>query len=139
MKVRDSETLEVPEVRQLPEFSANEERPVDFVDMMLTRLFAYDNALLYAEHAANASAVSWCIAPREGAVATHEIEVGVSPSLGSFRSVLARFGHHYMNDQLYHGYSLRCFRQGGRVHRCHIYMSNDGLSGFWIRVYAAAV
>lgn len=139
MKACDSETLEIPEVRQLPELSANEESPVDFADMMLTSLFGYDNALLCAEYNANDSTVSWCIAPRDGTVATHEIEVGISPSLGSFRSVLARFGHHYMSDQLYHGYSLRFFRQRGRVHRCHIYMSNDGQSGFWIRVYAAAI
>src|SRR5260370_42474210 len=42
-----------------------------------------------------------------------------------------------MGDQLYNGYALRFLRQRGRVHRCHIYMSNAGQSGFWIRVYGA--
>jgi hypothetical protein len=37
--------------------------------------------------------------------------VTVSPSLGAFRSVLARIGHHYMGDQLYSGYALRSLRQ----------------------------
>jgi hypothetical protein len=133
------ETLDVPEVRQLPELSTNEEDSVAFADMMLTSLLGYKNALLRAEHGAADSSVSWCIAPRDEAVATHEIEIGISPSLGSFRSVLARFGHHYMNGQLYHGYALRLLRQRDRVHRCHIYMSNAGQSGFWIRVYGAAV
>ena len=139
MKERDADPLEVPEVLQLPELSANEESAVDFADMVLTCLFGYDSALLSAEHTTSDSEVSWCIAPRDGTAAPHEIEVGISPSLGSFRSVLARFGHHYLSHQLYHGYALRFLRQRGRLHRCHIYMSNDGQSGFWIRVYAAAI
>ena len=57
--------------------------------------------------------------------------------MGSFRSVLARFGHHYMGDQLYNGYALRFLKQRGRIGRCHIYMSNTGQSGFWIRIYSA--
>lgn len=133
------ETLDVPEVRQLPELSANEEDPVAFADMVLTSLLGYDNALLCAEHTVTDPSVSWRIAPRNEAVPMHDIEIGISPSLGSFRSVLARFGHHYMSDQLYNGYALRFLQQRGRVHRCHIYMSNAGHSGFWIRVYATVV
>ena len=53
--------------------------------------------------------------------------------------MLARFGHHYMGGQLYNGYALRWLRQGGRVHRCYIYMSNGGQPGFWIKIYAALV
>jgi len=130
--------LDVPEVRQLPELSSNEEDPVAFADMVLTSLLGYGVALLYAEHTGADSSVSWRIEPREEAVQTHDIEIAVSPSLGSFRSVLARFGHHYMGGQLYHGYALRFLRQHGRTYRCHIYMSNAGQSGFWMRVYAAA-
>lgn len=133
------ETFDVPEIRQLPELSANEEDPVAFADMMLTSLLGYKNALLCAEHIGVDSSVSWCIEPRDEAELTHAIEVGISPSLGSFRSVLARFGHHYMCGQLYQGYILRLLRQHGRVHRCHIYMSNQGQSGFWLRVYSLAV
>ena len=130
------ETLDVPEVRQLPEFSTNEESPVAFADMVLTSLFGYDTALLYAEHAGTDSSVGWRIEPRNEAVPTHDIEVAISPSRGSFRSVLARFGHHYMGGQLYNGFVRRSLRQRGRVYCCHIYMSNGGPSGFWIRVYA---
>jgi len=129
------ETLDVPEVRQLPELSANEEDAVAFTDMMLTSLLGYENALLRAEHIDADSSVSWCIEPRDEAVFTHAIEVGVSPSLGSFRSVLARFGHHYMYGQLYQGYALRLLRQRGRMYRCHIYLSNEEQSGYWVRVY----
>jgi hypothetical protein len=133
------ETLDVPEVRQLPELSANQEDAVAFADMVLTSLLGYDCALLYAEHTDADSTISWRIEPRNEAVPTHDIEVAISPTCGSFRSVLARFGHHYMSDQLYNGYALRFLRQRDRVHRCHIYMSNAGQSGFWIRVYAVVV
>ena len=132
------ETLDVPEVKQLPELSANEEDAVAFADMVLTSLLGYDSALLYAEHTEPGSSVSWRIEPRNEAVPTHDIEVAISPSR-SFRSVLARFGHHYMGGQLYNGFAGRSLRQRGRVYRCHIYMSNGGPSGFWIRVYATVV
>ncbi|MBK8001825.1 MAG: hypothetical protein IPK15_24765 [Verrucomicrobia bacterium] len=108
--------------------------------MVLTTLLVYDAALLYAEHSPSdpaESSVSWRIHPREEGIYSRDIEIASSPSLDSFRSVLARFGHHYLGGQLYNGYALRFLRQGDRVHRCHIYMSNVGQSGFWIRVYAA--
>ena len=133
------EYLDVPEVRQLPELSANEENAVDFADMVLTSLLSYDNAVLFSEYAPSDSSASWRIMPQHEAAQTHEIEVAISPSLGSFRSVLARFGHHYMEGQLYNGYALRFLRQQGRVHRCYIYMSNGGQPGFWIRIYAAVL
>jgi hypothetical protein len=79
------EILDVPEVRQLPELSANEEDPVAFADMVLTSLLGYDSALLYAEQQGTDSAVSWRIEPRNKAAPTHDIEVGVSPGRGSFR------------------------------------------------------
>jgi hypothetical protein len=107
--------------------------------MVLTSLFGYDASVLCAEFSLKDEAISWRIEPLKEAIRTHEIEIAISPSLGSFRSVLARFGHHYLNDQLYGGYALRFLQQRGRVHRCHIYMSNNGQSGFWIRVYAALV
>lgn len=141
MSQANMETLNVPEVRQLPELSANEEDPVAFADMVLTSLFGYENALLYSEYSSADvhKSVSWRIEPRSKAVSTHDIEVAVSPSLGSFRSVLARFGYHYMGGLLYNGYAFRFLRQGDRTRRCHIYMSNIGQSGFWIRIYSAAV
>ncbi len=133
------EVLDVPEVRQLPKLSANEEDPVAFADMVRTRLFGYESALLLAEYSSigvNGS-VSWRIEPRNEAIPTHDIEVAITPSRGSFRSVLARFGYHYMGIQLYSGYALRFLRQGDRTQRCHIYMSNNSQSGFWIRIYSA--
>lgn len=133
------EILDVPEVRQLPELSAHQEDPVSFADMVLTSLLSYDSAVLCAEHTVEGSSVSWRIEPRGGAVSTHDIEIAISPTRGSFRSVLARFGHHYMSGQLYNGYALRLLRQRGRAHRCHIYMSNGGQPGFWIQIYAAVV
>jgi len=134
--------MDVPEVAQFSEASDGGGNPVAFADMVLTALLAHDCALLCAEHdpmAAPESPVIWRIHPREDTVySARGVEVGSSPSLGYFRMVLARFGHHYMGGQLYNGYALRFLRQRGRVHRYHIYMSNSSQSGFWIRVYSAS-
>ncbi len=133
------ETLDVPEVLQLPELSANEESPIAFADMVLTSLLGYRNALLYADFTPAESSVGWYIKPSDKTVVTRDVEVGISPSLGSFRSVLARFAHHYMGCSPYNGYALRFLQQHGRVCRCDVYLSNCSQSGFWIRVYGTQV
>jgi hypothetical protein len=53
--------------------------------------------------------------------------------------VLARFGYHYMSVQLYGGHTRRVVSQRGQKFACEIFMSNQGSSGFWIRVYAHAI
>jgi O-acetyl-ADP-ribose deacetylase (regulator of RNase III) len=134
------DVIEVPEVRQLPDLTGSKEDPVGFADRVLTSLLGYEAAVLHAEclqREGPASSVSWCVRPREHGQDGPDIQVGISPSLGGFRAVLARFGHHYMGDQLYNGYALKFLGQRSRVHRCHIYMSNTGQSGFWVRVYSA--
>lgn len=134
------DAIEVPEITQLPDLSGKGEDPVAFADMVLTSLLGYEAAVLHAEclqREGTPSSVSWCLRPREHGQDGPDIEVGISPSLGGFRSVLARFGHYYMADQLYNGYALRFLKQRGRVCRCHIYMSNSAQSGFWIRIYSA--
>jgi hypothetical protein len=132
------DTLEVPEVWEVPpQLSPNEETPVAFADMVLTALLAREAGLLHAEHHDSELSVGWFLSPLDWPGGQTDAPVAVSPSRGTFRSVLARFGHHYMGGQLYHGYALRFLRQRGRVHRCHIYMSNAGQSGFWIEIYAA--
>jgi hypothetical protein len=132
------DVLEVPEVRQLPELSGNEEDPSKFADMLLTSLLAHEEAVLYAEclqKEGSDSWVCWYLRPRDHGHDCPEVEIGASPSLESFRAVLARFAHHYLGNPLDQGYASRFLRQRGRVHRCHIYLSNTGQSGFWIRVY----
>jgi hypothetical protein len=105
--------------------------------MVLTALLRREAGVLHAEHYDPEPSVGWFIAPPGWRGEQTDAPVAVSPSRGAFRSVLARFGHHYMSGQLYHGYALRFLRQRGRLHRCHIYMSNTGQSGFWIEIYAA--
>src|SRR5579871_4432441 len=97
-------TIHVPEVRQLPELTGNDEDPVGFADMVLTSLMSHECAVLHAEclqREGSASSISWCVRPREHGQDGPDIEIALSPSLGSFRSVLARFGHHYMGGQPY--------------------------------------
>ena len=131
------DTLDVPEVLEMPPLGPNEESPVALADMVLTALLGREAGVLHAEHCDPEPSVGWFIAPLGWRGEQTDVPVAVSPSRGAFRSVLARFGHHYMGDQLCNGYALRFLRQRGRVHRCHIYMSNTGQSGLWIEVYAA--
>src|SRR5206468_3903857 len=129
--------LDVPEVFEMPRLGPIEEDPVAFADMMLTALLGREAGVLHAEYRDPEPSVGWFITPLGWRGEQSDPAVAVSPSGGAFRSVLARFGHHYMSDQLYNGYALRFLHQRGRVHRCHLYMSNTGQSGFWIEVYAA--
>jgi hypothetical protein len=129
--------IEVPEVLELPKLGPNEESAVAFADLVLTALFRYKNALLHAEYKNAETSVTWLITPRDTDAVQQNEPITISPSLGSFRSVLARFGHHYMGGQLYHGFAMRPLEQNGKIYRCLIYTSNMGQSGFWIRVYSA--
>jgi hypothetical protein len=129
--------IEVPEVLELPKLGPNEEIPVAFADLVLTALFRHKNALLHAEYKSTQTSVSWFITPRNIETVQQNEPIAISPSLGSFRSVLARFGHHYMDGQLYHGFATRPLQQNGKIYHCVIYTSNMGRSGFWIRVYSA--
>ena len=131
------DTQDVPEVFEMPQLGPNEESPVAFADLMLTALLGRESGMLHAEHHDADPSVGWFIGPLDRRGEETDAPVAVSPSRGAFRSVLARFGHHYMDGQLYHGYALRFLRQRGSVHRCHIYMSNAGQSGFWIEIYSA--
>ena len=127
------ETLDVPELFEIPDPAPYDENPVAFADFLLTSLFRQSPALLHAEYRDSEKSVTWFIRPHSA----QDSPIATSPSRGSFRSVLARFGAHYMGGQLYSGYALRCFQQHGRAYRCYIYMANGGQPGFWIRVYAA--
>ncbi|MEJ0088265.1 MAG: hypothetical protein WDM80_00685 [Limisphaerales bacterium] len=129
--------IEVPEVLELPKIGPNEESAVAFADLVLTTLFRHRNALLHAEYKNAETSVTWFITPRNAGTVQQDELIAISPSLGSFRSVLARFGHHYMDGQLYHGFTMRPLQQNGKIYRCLIYISNMGQSGFWIRVYSA--
>ena len=134
------EPIEVAEVRQLPELTGGQESPAGFADMLLTSLLAYDAGVIHAEHAPTETPdlpVLWRLSLREDGIAPEDIEIAASPSLESFSAVLARFGEHYLDGQNRNGYTYRLLHQRGRIHRCHIYLSNSPETGFWIRVYAA--
>jgi hypothetical protein len=134
------ETIEVPEILEMPDPAPYDEDPVAFSDFVLTRLFQHSTALLHAEWVHPKESVAWFLRSRTDDGATErDVPIAESPSCGSFRSVLARFGHHYMGGQLYNGFALRFLRQHDIVYRCLIYTSNMSQSGFWIRVYGSRV
>jgi hypothetical protein len=132
--------LDVPELLVLPDPAPYSENPSAFSDLVLTKLFRYDAALLHAEYRHPVESISWFISPRSEPAGGDPISLAaVSPSLGSFRSVLARFNVRFATTGIYGGFVMQFLRQNGRVHRCLIYTSNTGLSDYWIRVYAAVV
>lgn len=135
------DTFDVPESKTMPEASAEQgSTPIAaFADMLLTSLFSHAPAMLHAEdvHEDQTQPVVWYVRPLRAGPELQSEPVAVSDSRSHFRATLARFGHHYMKGQLYNGYSLLFLRQGGLVYRCYIYMSNGGLPGFWIKIYAA--
>jgi len=134
------EILDVPAVLELPDPAPYHENPTAFSDLVLTNLFRHDSALLHAEYQHPENSVSWFIRPRfQGSDGEPDLLATVSPSLGSFRSVLARINCRFATTGIYGGFVMQFLRQNGRVHRCLIYTSNTGLSDYWIRIYAAVV
>ena len=131
------ETLDVPELLELPDPAPYDKNPVTFADYVLTSLFRKSPALLHAKYRSKEETVTWFVRPRATEDSAEDSPIVASPSCGSFRAVLARFGHHYLGGQLYGGYAVRFLQQHGRVYRCYFYMSNGGQPGSWIRVYAA--
>src|SRR4051812_3115538 len=100
------DTIDVPEVYVLPQLDNGLESPVDLADLVLTCLLTNKSALLHAEYIHSKTTVTWFIRPRrEDGLYQYDSPVAVSSSPGYFRSTLARFGHHYMNGQVYGGFA----------------------------------
>jgi len=126
------DTLDIPELLKIPDTAPCDANPVAIADFLMTALLRKQPAMLYADAEFQNGDVRWFIrdaAHREECVTT-------SKTIGEFRSVLARFGHHYMSVQLYAGHIARDVTQNGQKFACEIFMSNQGRTGFWIRVYA---
>jgi hypothetical protein len=129
--------IDVPEVEPYDEINPPEYNTIDFADRLLTCLIKRESALIHAEYRSDDSPVTWFICPRFDVSGESDEPIAVNISRDEFRNTLARFGFHYMNVQLYGGFSRCLLRQNDKVCRCSIYMSNEGLSGFWIRIYGA--
>ena len=125
--------LDIPELLEIPDPATYDENPVATADFLMTALLRKQPAMLHAEFQDGNG--GWFIrdaARREECVAT-------SKTVREFRAVLARFGYHYVSVQLYAGHIQRAVTQNGQKFDCEIFMSNQGRTGFWIRVYAHAI
>jgi len=125
--------LEIPELLEIPDPAPYDENPVATADFLMTALLRKQPAMLHAEFRSGDG--RWFVRD----AAQHEECIAESKSVGEFRAVLARFGSHYMAVQLYGGHTRRAVTQQGRKFACEIFMSNQGWTGYWIRVYAHAV
>ena len=125
--------LDIPELLEIPDPAPYDENSVATADFLMTALLRKQPAMLHAEFLDDDG--RWFV--RDSA--RREECVAESKTVGEFRSVLARIGYHYMNVQLYGGHIRRAVTQNGKKFNCEIFMSNQGLTGYWIRVYAQAI
>lgn len=126
------ETIEVPVVQEIPDPLPSEMYPISHADFVMTALLGRQPAKLHAEF--QDGNARWLIKN----ASDNEECIKESKDLGEFRAILARFGYHYMNSQLYGGHIRRIVTQQGKKFYCEIFMSNQGSTGFWIRANAYA-
>jgi len=123
----------IPELLEIPDPAPDDENPAATTAFLMTALLRKNPAVLYADFRGGDG--RWWV--RDSA--QHEECVAESKGVGHFRSILARFGHCFMGDQLYGGHARLSVEQNGQKFACEIFMSNQGWTGYWIRVYARAV
>jgi len=123
--------LDIPELPEIPDPAPYDENPVAVADYLMTALFRRQPAMLHAEFLDGDG--RWFVQPAQGDECVAE-----SRSAGEFRSVLARFGAHFMEGQVYGGHTRRILTQCGRKFSCRFFMSNDNSTGYWIRIYTHA-
>jgi len=121
----------IPELLEIPNPAPYDENPVAVADYLMSMLFRHQPAMLHAEFRDGDG--RWFVQ-----TAQKDECVAESKSVGEFRSVLARFGAHFMDTQLYGGHTRRSVIQKQQKFACRFFMSNDNATGYWIRVYAYA-
>ena len=129
------DSLDIPELLEIPDPAPYDENPVATADFLVTALLRAQPAMLHAEFRGGDG--RWFVRPASSFDRDGEC-VAESKSVGEFRAVLARFGAHYMDTQLYGGHIRRSVEQRGHRFHCEFFMSNQGPTGYWIRVYAHA-
>lgn len=127
------ETLDIPELLEIPDPTPYDLNPAAVADFLMTALLRRSPAMLHAEFKGGDG--RWFVRDAE----RRDTCVTELKTVGEFRAVLARFGFHYMGVQLYGGHTRRNVTQNGRTYTCEIFMSNQGQTGFWIRVYVHEV
>ena len=128
-------SIEVPVVDEAPDIETHTDQMVEFANYLLTSLLRFESASLDADYRRTGG--RWLVlghTPEPPHL--HEI-IATTESLSLFRSVLARFGHLYLNGQLYGGYAELRLTQRGRSHGCAIYMANDQWREYWLRAYVS--
>lgn len=121
--------LEVPERHEIPDPAACCDKTlVVTADFLMTALLRRSPAVLRAKW--QGKEVRWLIEAADfDETCLYQSEMG-----GDFRGLLARFGHHYMDGQLYGGHIRRLLAQNARRYLCEFAMSNQAKTGFWIQI-----
>ena len=123
--------LDIPELLEIPDPAPYDAKPTEIADFLMTMLFQRQPAMLHAEF--RDGDARWFVQ-----TAQKDECIADSKHVSEFRAVLARFGAHFMDTQLYGGHTRRMITQRQRKFACRFFMSNDNATGYWIRVYAHA-
>ena len=134
------DNLDIPELFRIPDSTPDDANPSAIADYLMTMLFQRQPAMLHAEFRDGDG--RWFVqSGQKDECISGEMDecVAESKRLPEFRAVLARFGAHFMDLQLYGGHTRRTLTQHQRKFSCRFFMSNDNATGFWIRVYAHSI
>jgi len=125
------EMIEIPTI--LDPVNLND--PVSFTDLVLAQLVIHAPASVESILPASPTgeSVSWRMTRLTGNDNSTEIANSHSRI---YRAILARLGHHYMDDQLYCGFTTKVLRYNGDSARCFIYIGNCSDTGFWVRAFS---
>ncbi|HEX4140596.1 MAG TPA: hypothetical protein VHY09_09635 [Candidatus Methylacidiphilales bacterium] len=131
--------MELLERVVVPVESPDPKSIVNTCDFLISQAMRRGRALLSAEAAPERKEVPWLIFDRsyfERKCDGSLIYVSNTPGGLPFRPLLARFGASYMEEGcLYGGFTRGTLVQNGVTFGYNLFMSNDGRSDFWVRLY----
>jgi hypothetical protein len=129
-------TIDIPVVDRWPEFPPRHPPIADICDYLITRLLTSEARLLYADYGKHGG--KWFVQKRLDDPPCTDDVVAEVPDKSFFRMILARFGSHHLEGQLYGGYVEAFYKQREKSQFVAIYMGNDTCRGFWLRAYTRA-
>ena len=101
---------------------------VALTDYLLNRLLAKAPASLRADSGETTPEIIWNLDTEHGTEALYETKRWI------FRSILARIGFYYMNQQLYGGESIVALKLNEREYVATFRMRNSTTEGLWVDI-----
>lgn len=116
-----------------PEATEPEENIIGYTDHILGTITSLEPAVVHAEQKEGKEEIEWIISHQPSIEEQEKLDSIKIPKR-LFRPFLARVGHHYLNNQLYEGFSVLGVNFKGREYVMRVFMGNHGFTGFFIRI-----